>query len=73
MRTLKIAELIVGMVYKCRLSGLHLLIEKIPLKTIETMHGSQVTHWDIGALYFNPVTGSYIHMKPVDDQLIEIE
>jgi len=73
MKTFKVSELIIGCVYQCQLSGLRLLIEQIPTQTVETMQGTQVTKWDIGAMYFNPVTGSYAHMKPVDNQLIELE
>lgn len=73
MRTFKVSELVVGCLYECQLSGLRLLIEKIPTQTVKTMSGEQVTQWDIGAMYFNPVTGSYTHMKPIDNQLIEVE
>jgi|GEM_PF-5154345 len=73
MKTYKVQDLIVGCVYKCRLSGLTFLIEKIPLKWVETMQGKSVSQWEVAAMYFNPVTGSYNHITPVDDQLLELE
>lgn len=73
MRTYKVSELAVGIVYKCRLSGAHMLIERVVTQWTETMSGKSPKQSEIMALYFNPVTGSYVHMTPVDDQLIEIE
>lgn len=73
MKALKVSELTVGCVYKCRLSGLHILVEKVITKWAETMQGKSPAAWEKGFMYFNPVTGSYNHMTPVDDQLIELE
>ena len=71
MNGLKISELTEGKIYICRLSGLKLLVKKIPLKVIETMTGSQVAEWKLSCMYFNPQTGSYQQVDPADYQLIE--
>lgn len=72
MNILKVSDLVEGRTYACRLSGLKLLTRKVPLKVVESMQGSQVVEWKLSCMYFNPQTGSYQQVDPVDNQLVEI-
>jgi hypothetical protein len=72
MSILKISELVEGKIYTCRLSGLKLLVRKVPLKWIDTFGGKAVSEWAISCLYFSPVNGTFMEMNPIDNQLVEI-
>lgn len=67
----KIAELKPGTMYKCVLSGITMLIIIIPEKWVDTFEGRQITHWHLGATYYNPVTGGFNTISPNDEQFTD--
>lgn len=68
----KVNELQPGSYYNCLLSGQKVLCERIPLKEVSTMSGTQVIEWQIGFMYYNPMTGGYNHATPIDNQLADL-
>jgi hypothetical protein len=45
-----------------------MLAVKFPVKFTETFQGKAVSEWGMQMRYYNPLTGSYQHIDPVDDQ-----
>lgn len=70
MRYLKVDQLEEGKTYQCRLSGIHILIKKTPVKFTDTFQGKSVSEWGVTGLFYNHQTGGFNEIQLTDFQLI---